>query len=120
MKPPRRTAIVALLLAGPLAAALADVPPAIPDRNMERVITEDRLDSRTLERKLQELDWQQFRWVIEAIPKLKAEVEAYGPAGWEYVKGKYRTHEWRKSIAKLDDDEKRRLAGLIDSAREHR
>lgn len=113
----RRAVLAAWLLACPLVAARAEI---VPDQNMERVITEDRLDGTHLERELQALDWDQFRWVIEAIPKLKAEVDAYGPAGWEYVKGKYKTHEWRKSIAKLDDDEKRRLAGLIDSARERR
>jgi hypothetical protein len=116
----RQAVLVALLLACPLAPALGDDATVIPERDRGRVVAADRLDSRHLERELQGLDWEQFRAVIEAIPKLKADVDAYGPAGWEYVKGKYRTHEWRKNIAKLDDDEKRRLAGLIDAARERR
>lgn len=88
----------------------------VPSSDEVRVMTEDRLDSVRLEHELQRLKWEQFRAVVEAIPKLKADVDAYGPMGWEYVKGKYQTHEWHKNIDKLDADEKQRLAMLIETA----
>lgn len=107
-----------------LAAALLVLPPAsigagktAPGADEVRAAADDRLDSKRLEGELQRLSWDQFRSVIEAIPKLKADVDAYGPAGWTYVKGRYRTHEWRKNIDKLDGDERRRLAALIAAAR---
>ncbi|MDD5248907.1 MAG: hypothetical protein PHY45_07975 [Rhodocyclaceae bacterium] len=109
----RHAVVLAFLLAGPLLSALAD---AVPDADMQRVMAEDRVDSAHLERALQGLSWEQFRAVIEAIPKLKADVEAYGPAGWEYVKRRYKTYAWRKNIDKLDSDEKKKLAALIESA----
>lgn len=112
--------IAAALLALPLVPAIAagDGLPA-PSPDEIRVMTEDRLDSRRLEGELQSLDWEQFRSVVEAIPKLKADVDAYGPMGWEFVKERYKTHEWRKNIDKLDANEKRRLAALIDTAAKH-
>lgn len=73
-------------------------------------------DSQQLEKGLQRLSWKQFRSVIEAIPKMKAEVEAYGPIGWQYVEARYKTYAWKKSIDKLDDAQKRQLAGLIEKA----
>ena len=74
-------------------------------------------ESKQLEKELQALPWPQFRKVIESIPKLKADVEAYGSAGWQFVKAKYPTHAWKKNIDRLDDDEKRQLAKLIQDAR---
>jgi hypothetical protein len=102
----RRFACGALLAALWLAPALAKEPQAP--------------DSKQLENQLQRLDWPQFRSVVESIPKLKADVDAYGPAGWTYVKGKYKTYGWKKNIDKLDDAEKRRLAALIQAARKAR
>jgi len=74
-------------------------------------------DSVLIEKSLQRLGWQQFRAVVEAIPKLRADVEAYGPLGWEFLKTRYATHAWRKNIDKLDVVERRRLIGLIEAAR---
>jgi hypothetical protein len=74
-------------------------------------------DSSVLQRELQQLSWNQFRSVIEAVPKLRAEVEAYGPLGWEFVKTKYRSHGWKKNIDRLDVAERQQLLRLIDSAK---
>lgn len=73
-------------------------------------------DSRTMQKALQQLPWPQFRAIIEAVPKLKADVDAYGPAGWQLVKDNYRLYPWKKSIDKLDDEQKRQLATLIGRA----
>jgi hypothetical protein len=78
------------------------------------------LDSKQLEKELQALPWPQFRKVIESIPKLKADVEAYGSAGWQFVKAKYPTHAWKKNIDRLNDEEKRQLAKLIQDVRKIR
>ena len=74
-------------------------------------------DSAVLEKSLQSLDWNQFRSVVEAIPKLKADVDAYGPMGWQYVEANYRTYGWKRNIDKLDAEQKRQLAALIESAK---
>jgi hypothetical protein len=74
-------------------------------------------DSRQLESQLQALNWEQFRSVIEAEPKLNASVEAFGPAGWQYVKANYRTYKWRRQIDKLDPQQKLRLDELIKASR---
>jgi hypothetical protein len=74
--------------------------------------------SQQLEHDLQHLPWKQFRSVIEAVPKLQADVEAYGPAGWKFVESKYKTYGWRKGIDKLDDGQKQRLAELIALAKD--
>jgi hypothetical protein len=77
-------------------------------------------DSKQLEKDLQLLNWKQFRWVIESVPRLKAGVEAYGPMGWKYVQAKYPTYPWRNSIDKLDASEKGQLVDLILRARKIR
>ena len=74
-------------------------------------------DSRKIEKELQGLPWKQFRSVIEAVPKMKADVEAYGPVGWKYVEANYRRYGWKKNIDKLDDDQKKHLADLIRQAK---
>jgi len=74
-------------------------------------------DSAQLEKELQQLDWKQFKSAVEAIPKLKADVDAYGPLGWQYVEANYKTYGWKKSIDKLDDTQKKQLAELIQAAR---
>lgn len=74
-------------------------------------------DIERLEKALQGLTWAQFKAVVEAIPKLKADVDAYGPLGWQYVQTNYRTYPWRKNLRKLQDDQKKRLAELIDEAK---
>lgn len=70
-----------------------------------------------LEQRLQRLNWEQFKRVVEAVPKLKASVDAYGPLGWEYVRANYATYRWRKNIERLSSSERHRLAELIDRAR---
>lgn len=108
-----------LLLALPLVPAFAGGP-AAPPQDKTRAMADGRLDSKRLERKLQNLNWEQFRSVIEAVPKLKADVDAYGPAGWAFVKGRYKTHGWSRNIDKLDGDERAKLAALIEAAQVRR
>lgn len=74
-------------------------------------------DSRQLEKELQRLPWQQFRQVIESVPKMKADVEAYGPIGWSFVQKNYQTHGWKKNIDKLSEDQRKQLAELIRLAK---
>jgi hypothetical protein len=74
-------------------------------------------DSAKLEKELQSLNWGQFRSVVEAVPKLKADVDAYGPLGWEYVKMHYTSYGWKKNIDRLDVEQKQHLAALIESAK---
>ena len=100
-------ALVAILLACalPAGAAAAAVPAAavLPD-------------SAQIEKDLQRLPWPRFRTVIEAIPKMKAEVDAYGPMGWDYVRAHYRTHHWKKNVDRLDAAQRRQLVDLIRNA----
>ena len=70
-----------------------------------------------MEKDLQKLSWKQFRSVIESVPKLKADVEAYGPIGWKYVESHYTTYGWKKNIDKLDTFQRTRLAELVASAK---
>jgi len=77
-------------------------------------------DSKQLERELQSLNWEQFRFVVESVPKLRAEVDAYGRLGWEYVKANYTRYRWKKNIDKLDHVQKRQLAALIQKAKKGR
>ena len=78
------------------------------------------VESKKLESELQSLNWKQFRFVVESVPKLRAEVDAYGTLGWEYVRANYQRHRWRKSIAKLDPAQRKQLAELIVTARRQR
>ncbi|MEW6165637.1 MAG: hypothetical protein AB1642_11305 [Pseudomonadota bacterium] len=74
-------------------------------------------DSARLAKDLQSLDWKQFKSVIEAIPKLKADIDAFGPLGWKFVEKNYPTHDWKRNIDRFDAAEKRQLAELIGAAR---
>lgn len=74
-------------------------------------------DSRQLEKDLQSLNWKQFRSVVEAIPPIRAEVDRYGPLGWQYVQQHYKTYPWKKSIDQLANWQKIELARLIERAR---
>lgn len=73
-------------------------------------------DGAQIEKDLQRLPWPRFRAVIEAIPKMKAEVDAYGPLGWDYVRAHYRSHRWKKNVDRLDAVQKRQLVDLIRNA----
>lgn len=72
------------------------------------------IDSQQIEQDLQRLPWKQFRSVIEAVPKMKASVDAYGPLGWQYVQANYTTYRWKKNIDKLDETQRRQLIDLIE------
>lgn len=80
-------------------------------------VAADMPDSAVLEKELQTLPWERFKAVISSVPKMKADVDAYGPMGWEFVKKNYRTHGWKKNIDKLDTDQRQRLADLIRKSR---
>lgn len=81
---------------------------------------QDSLDSQHLERELQSLNWEQFRYVVESVPKLRADVDAYGRLGWQYVQANYSRYHWKKNIDKLDVSQKRQLAALIEKAKKRR
>lgn len=74
-------------------------------------------DARQLEKELQSLNWKQFRSVIEAIPPIRAEVDKYGPLGWQYVRQNYQAYPWRRSIVRLAEWQRIELSRLIAQAR---
>lgn len=73
-------------------------------------------DSQRMEIDLQNLPWPQFKSVVEAIPKLKADIEAYGSFGWQFVQANYTRYGWKKKIDRLDEHQKRLLSELIAQA----
>lgn len=97
-------------------ASAADAPPPAGSKAVAPVRNAVP-DSRKIEKDLQGLPWNQFRSVIESVPKMKADVEAYGPIGWKYVQANYKTHGWKKNIDKLDAAQKKRLVELIEIAK---
>lgn len=114
-----RLACPAILCLLPSVGFSAEIAPAaLPQTSLSAKNPES--GSKQIEKDLQRLTWKQFKSVIEAIPKLKADVEAYGPAGWQYVQMKYATHGWKKNIDKLDANEKRQLVALIQAVRKNR
>jgi len=92
--------------------------PAAPAKSASQAVVAP--DSQQMETDLQKLTWPQLRFVIESVPKLKADVETYGPAGWKYVEARYATYPWKKNIDRLDDAQKRQLAELVQLARKSR
>lgn len=74
-------------------------------------------DSKQMEKDLQRLPWKQFRSVVEAVPKLRAEVEAHGSIGWQIIQANYIRYPWQKNIDKLDEVQKKQLAELIRAAK---
>lgn len=113
----RRLVGILILILWPVLALPADARSPAQTSAQAKVVVPD---SRQIEKDLQRLNWKQFRWVIESIPRLRNDVEAYGPMGWKYMQAKYPTHPWKKSIDKLDENEKRQLADLILQARKLR
>lgn len=87
---------------------LAD-PPAEP----VEITAAEHAEAERLEKSLQGLNWEQFRTVVNSIPKLKADVDAYGSFGWEFVKANYQQHKWRKNILKMDAGQRKQLDQLI-------
>lgn len=100
-----------------MASALAADLPAPADAGTAAPATSGDPDSGQMQRDLQQLDWKQFRSVIESVPKMKADVDAFGPLGWQYVQANYSTYPWKKSIDRLDAAQKKQLAELIQTAR---
>jgi len=98
-------------------ANTAGVPSASAGE-MSIVAISDAPDSRQLETDLQQLSWQQFKSVVEAVPKLKADVDAYGEFGWQYIQMNYKTYKWKKSIDRLDGEQKHLLTELIQAAKQ--
>jgi hypothetical protein len=95
-----------------VSATAADVS-SVTEPEASTVAISNAPDSKQLETDLQQLNWKQFKSVVEAVPKLKADVDAYGEFGWQYVQMNYKTYKWKKSIDRLDDGQKHQLAGLI-------
>lgn len=108
---------ILLLLLCSGASIGAEVRPAKPAVAATKIVVPD---SKLLEQDLQRLNWKQFRWVVESVPKLKAGVDAYGPMGWRYVQSRYATYPWKNSIDRLDAAEKLHLVELIRRARKVR
>lgn len=118
--PARRRCLVLLLAllvsatAGAQAPAAGEAPPA---DSRPAQSAQAAPDPEQIEKDLQSLNWPQFKAVVMAVPKLKADVDAYGPLGWQYVQSNYKTYKWRKSVGKLDEEQRRQLADLIEQAR---
>ena len=85
--------------------------------SVQAVAEEGDVDSRQMSTDLQRLPWKPFKAIIEAVPKLASDVNAYGPLGWQFVKENYKTYDWKKKIDKLDAVQKKQLAELIKNAK---
>jgi len=85
--------------------------------DVQAVVDGEDVDSRQMSTDLQRLPWKPFKAVIEAVPKLASDVNAYGPLGWQFVKENYKTYDWKKKIDKLDAVQKKQLAELIKNAK---
>ena len=106
-----------LVLAGAPVSAASAAGAAHTPAAARGVVSSAEVDSATMERELQRLPWTQFRSVVEAVPKLKAGIDAYGPAGWQFVQANYRNYGWKKNIDRLDEGQKKQLAELIRRAK---
>lgn len=101
-----------------IASAHAEDISPVTENETPKVTISDAPDSKQMETDLQQLNWDQFKSVIEAVPKMKADVDAYGQLGWQYVQMNYKTYKWKKSIDRLGDGQKHQLAELIYNARQ--
>lgn len=108
--------LLAVLVGAPVSAASA-AGAAHPPAAARSALASAEVDSAALERELQRLPWTQFRSVVEAVPKLKESIDAYGPAGWQFVQANYRNYGWKKNIDRLDEGQKKQLAELIRRAK---
>ena len=100
-----------------VSATAADVS-SVAEPEASAVAISNAPDSKQLEADLQQLTWKQFKSVVEAVPKLKADVDAYGEFGWQYVQMNYKTYKWKKSIDRLDGEQKHLLTELIQAAKQ--
>lgn len=108
-------ALIACLWISSVFAADADSPAAPP---LEAPAPAAAIaDAKRIERDLQGLEWKQFRAVIESIPGMKADVDAYGVLGWSYVQANYRSYAWQKNIDRLDETQRTQLVELIRAAK---
>ena len=113
-----RTILFLLLCLAGASVSAANAASAVHTPAAARVtVPSAEVDSATMERELQRLPWSQFRSVVEAVPKLKAGIDAYGPAGWQFVQANYRNYGWKKNIDRLDEGQKKQLAELIRRAK---
>ena len=113
-----RTILFLLLCLAGASVSAANAASAVHTPTAARVtVPSAEVDSATMERELQRLPWSQFRSVVEAVPKLKAGIDAYGPAGWQFVQANYRNYGWKKNIDRLDEGQKKQLAELIRRAK---
>lgn len=103
---------ILLCLSGPALPARAQ-----PASNTAAGQIPAETDSQQMSKDLQSLPWKPFKAIIEAVPKLAAGVDAYGPLGWQFVRENYTTYNWKKKIDKLDPGQKKQLADLIRQAR---
>jgi len=94
-----------------LAQTAADIESVSPS------VDTSAIDSQQMSKDLQSLPWKPFKAIIEAIPKLATDVDAYGPLGWQIVRENYKTYNWKKKIDKLDTTQKKQLAEMIRNAR---
>ena len=108
--------LLAVLAGAPVGAASA-AGTAHPPAATRSSLPSSEIDSAAMERELQRLPWTQFRSVVEAVPKLKESIDAYGPAGWQFVQANYRNYGWKKNIDRLDEGQKKQLAELIRRAK---
>ena len=106
-----------LVLAGAPVSAASTASAAQAPAAARGAVPSAEVDSATMERELQRLPWSQFRSIVEAVPKLKAGIDAYGPAGWQFVQANYRNYGWKKNIDRLDEGQKKQLAELIRRAK---
>lgn len=111
---------LAVCLLVPAVAGWADEAalPAAPPEDSGSAVADARV--LRLEKELQALPWPQFQAVIRAVPKLKAEVDAYGAFGWQYVKARYQRWPWRKNVGRLAPEQQQALGELIARAKSGR
>lgn len=116
--PNLRSLLIAALLGLCLPAVADETAPAnTPTSAPATVASSHAIDSTQLEHDMQSLPWPKFKSVVEAVPKMKASVDAYGPLGWQYVEKNYRSHGWKKNIDRLDDEQRQQLAQLVQRAK---
>jgi len=110
-------AVLLLAIAGVSAAGAEGAPAQTADPALPVVgAAGGKADGVQLEKALQRLPWRQFKSVVEAVPKLRAGVEAFGPVGWQIVRDNYTRYPWHKNIDKLDEVQKKQLSELIEAA----
>jgi hypothetical protein len=115
-----RKLICALIACLGIASVLAvELQPANTHTNATASAKGER-DSKQIEKDLQHLPWKQFKSVVESIPRIKADIEAYGPIGWQFVQANYATYPWKKNIDRLDEAQKKHLTELIQTAKRSR